>query len=101
MFDEIVRDNLTYIDTDTAAIKAKVNSIYGIKPNTTPRSKIHPEKYSDINYDNMSKEELLSTCKFLAVLADSRKQLADNYKYMYFKEAEELDILRQKIGKED
>lgn len=85
MFDDIVKDNLTY----------------EVKPNTTPRSKTRPEKYSDINYDTMTKDELLSTCKVLAVIADSRKQLADNYKYLYFKEAEELDILRQQIGKED
>lgn len=85
MFDEIAKDNLTY----------------EVQPNTTPRSKTFPEKYSDINYDNMTREELVSLCHLLSVLADSRKQLADNYKYMYFKEAEELDILRQKIGKED
>jgi len=99
MFDDIVRDNLTYIDTDN--VKEKVNSIYGVKANTTPRSKNFPARYSDINYENMSKEELISTCRLLAAVADSRKQLAENYKTLYFREAEELDILRQKIRKED
>lgn len=85
MFDDLIRDNLTYIDTDTVTQKSKPSN----------------KKYSDINYDTMTKEELLTNCKFLATIADSRKQLADNYKYLYFKEAEELDILRHQIGKED